>query len=43
MGKENDILSQRTTDLQEYRHFRAWELHLHGWKQQEITAALGVA
>lgn len=24
------------------RRFRAYELHQHGWKQQDIAAALGV-
>jgi transposase len=42
MDNENDDLSQQTTDLREYRRFRAWELHQQGWKQQEIADALGV-
>ena len=42
MDKENNDLSQQTTDLREYRRFRAWELHQQGWKQQAIADALGV-
>lgn len=29
-------------DWREGRRLRAWELHLQGWKQKEIAAALGV-
>ena len=42
MDNENTDLSQQTTDLREYRRFRAWELHQQGWKQQAIADALGV-
>jgi transposase len=42
MDNENDELSQQTTDLREYRRFRAWELHQQGWKQEAIADALGV-
>ena len=42
MDNENNDLSQQTTDLREYRRFRAWELHRQGWKQQAIADALGV-
>jgi transposase len=42
MDNENSELSQQTTDLREYRRFRAWELHQQGWKQQGIADALGV-
>jgi transposase len=42
--KENSTrLSAQTTDLREYRRFRAWELRQEkGWAQQEIADALGV-
>jgi len=42
MVKANNELSQQTTDLREYRRFRAWELHQQDWKQQGIADALGV-
>lgn len=42
MDTENKDLSQQTTDLREYRRFRAWELHQQGWKQQTIADVLGV-
>jgi transposase len=42
MEKANNELSRQTTDLREYRRFRAWELHQQGWKQQDIADALGV-
>lgn len=42
MDNENKDLSQQTTDLREYRRFRAWELHRQGWKQQAIADVLGV-
>jgi transposase len=42
MDNENTDLSQQTTDLREYRRFRAWELHQQGWKQRAIADALGV-
>jgi transposase len=42
MKNENSEPSKQTTDLREYRRFRAWELHQQGWKQQDIAAALGV-
>lgn len=42
MDNENSELSQQTTDLREYRRFRAWELHQQGWKQEAIADALGV-
>ncbi len=29
-------------DWREGRRMRAWELHQHGWKQQDIASALGV-
>jgi transposase len=35
-------LSAQTTDLKEYRRFRAWELRQAGWSQQRIADALGV-
>jgi len=42
MRDENNKRSNETTDLREYRRFRAWELHQRGWKQQTIADALGV-
>ena len=40
---ENSIqLSTQTTDLKEYRRFRAWELRQEGWTQRRIAEALGV-
>jgi transposase len=42
MDKTDTELSQQTTDLREYRRFRAWELRQQGWKQQDIADALGV-
>jgi transposase len=32
----------RPKDWREGRRLRAWALHQHGWKQQQIAAALGV-
>jgi transposase len=31
-----------TTDLREWRRFRAWELAQRGWKQRDVATALGV-
>ena len=42
MKDETKEPSKQTTDLREYRRFRAWELHQQGWKQQDIADALGV-
>lgn len=42
MKNEPNKSSSQTTDLREYRRFRAWELHQQGWKQQAIADALGV-
>ena len=42
MKDENNEPSKQTTDLREYRRFRARELHQQGWKQQDIADALGV-
>jgi len=43
MEKRNRRLSARTTDLREYRRFRAWELcREKGWTQQQIADVLGV-
>ncbi len=42
MKDENSESSKQTTDLREYRRFRAWELRQQGWKQQDIADALGV-
>ena len=42
MGKTGTQLSAQTTDLREYRRFRAWELRQEGWTQQRIASALGV-
>lgn len=42
MKNETNKSSSQTTDLREYRRFRAWELHQQGWKQQAIADALGV-
>ena len=42
MDKADNGFSQQTTDLREYRRFRAWELRQQGWKQQDIADALGV-
>ena len=42
MDNVNEDLSQQTTDLREFRRFRAWELHRQGWKQQAIADVLGV-
>jgi transposase len=35
-------LSPSPSDWREVRRFRAWELHLQGWTQKHIAAALGV-
>jgi transposase len=32
----------QTTDVREFRRFRAWALSQEGWTQQEIATALGV-
>lgn len=42
MGEISTQLSAQTTDLREYRRFRAWELRQEGWTQQGIAGALGV-
>ena len=42
MGETGTQLSAQTTDLREYRRFRAWELRQEGWTQQRIADALGV-
>lgn len=42
MDENNTQLSAQTTDLKEYRRFRAWELRQEGWTQQRIADALGV-
>jgi len=43
MAEINTRLSAQTTDLKEYRRFRAWELHQEkGWTQQQIADVLGV-
>lgn len=43
MAKASTRLSAQTTDLKEYRRFRAWELHQEkGWSQRQIAEALGV-
>jgi len=42
MRDGNNELSEQTTDLREYRRFRAWKLRQQGWKQQDIADALGV-
>jgi len=42
MKNETNKSSSQTTDLREYRRFRAWELHQQRWKQQVIAEALGV-
>src|SRR5215470_7510549 len=35
-------ISKPTSDLREWRRFRAWELAQQGWKQRDIATALGV-
>ena len=35
-------ISKPTSDLREWRRFRAWELAQQGWKQRSIATALGV-
>ena len=43
MEERNTQLSTQTTDLKEYRRFRAWELRREkGWTQQQIADVLGV-
>jgi len=43
MEERNTRLSDQTTDLKEYRRFRAWELYREkGWTQQQIADVLGV-
>jgi len=43
MAEVNERLSAQTTDLKEYRRFRAWELYQEkGWTQRQIAEALGV-
>ena len=42
MDETGTQLSAQTTDLREYRRFRAWELRQEGWTQQRIADALGV-
>lgn len=43
MEERNTRLSAQTTDLREYRRFRAWELYREkGWAQQQIADVLGV-
>lgn len=43
MAETSTRLSAQTTDLKEYRRFRAWELHQEkGWTQQQIADVLGV-
>lgn len=43
MAEASTRLSAQTTDLKEYRRFRAWELHQEkGWTQRQIADALGV-
>lgn len=43
MAKASTRLSAQTTDLKEYRRFRARELHQEkGWSQRQIAKALGV-
>jgi transposase len=42
MDENSKRLSAQTTDLKEYRRFRAWELRQEGWTQQRIADALGV-
>jgi transposase len=42
MDKTDTKLSAQTTDLREYRRFRAWELRQEGWTQESIAGALGV-
>lgn len=43
MEERSTRLSAQTTDLKEYRRFRAWELYREkGWTQQQIADVLGV-
>ena len=43
MEKRDTRLSEKTTDLKEYRRFRAWELYQeNGWAQRHIADILGV-
>jgi transposase len=35
-------LSSQATNWREARRFRAWELYQMGWKQKDITVAMGV-
>jgi transposase len=43
MEKRDTRLSEKTTDLREYRRFRAWELYQEkGWTQRHIADILGV-
>jgi len=42
MDENSTRLSAQTTDLREYRRFRAWELRQEGWTQHRIADALGV-
>jgi transposase len=42
MDENSTRLSAQTTDLREYRRFRAGELHQQGWNQYRIADALGV-
>jgi transposase len=42
MDENSTRLSAQTTDLREYRRFRAWELRQQGWTQYRIADALGV-
>lgn len=39
----NAVASHGVTDWREGRRTRAWELITQGWRQRDITAALGVA
>ncbi len=38
----NQTLINQVTSWREGRRFRAYELHHQGWKQKDITAALGI-